>query len=73
MSRISNFEIELKNIIEEYKRTHEPISLAVSDIATRYRLSVPQVYLYIDQLLHEEDDSHMRFKDQYTKDRFEGK
>ena len=69
---MANFEIELRNIIEEYKRTHEPISIACKDIAHRYGLSLAQVYLYVDTLLHEESDGGMTFQDKYTKKRFEG-
>ena len=73
MSRMANLEIELKNIIEEYKKNHEPISIAVADIASRYQLSRAYVYLLIDQLLHEESDGGMTFQDEYTRRRFEGR
>lgn len=64
------FEKELKEIIENYKKDHQPISIAVKDIATRYNVSVHHVFNYIDMYLREADDSHMEFKDKYTKYRF---
>lgn len=64
------FEKELKEIIENYKRDHQPISIAVKDIACRYNVSVHHVYNAIDMHLRESDDSHMFYKDEYTKDRF---
>lgn len=76
---MSDFELELRNIIEEYKRSHEPISIAVKDIAHRYNMSVHHVYNYIDMYLREQDDSHMSFKGNkdisngYVQDRWEGK
>ena len=74
-----SFEKELKTIILNYKKNHLPITLAVADIAHRYNISLAQVYLMIDQLLHEEDDSHMSFKGnkdispEYVKRRFKNK
>ena len=67
------FQKELKEIIENYKKDHQPISIAVKDIATRYNVSVHHVYNHIDMYMKEADNSHMDFKDQYTKDRFMGK
>lgn len=67
------FEKELREIIEKYKKDHQPISIAVKDIACRYNVSVHHVYNYIDMYMKEADNSHMDFKDQYTKDRFMGK
>lgn len=72
------FEKELKEIIENYKRDHQPISIAVKDIATRYNVSVHHVYNYIDMYLRESDDSHMSFKgnkdisEGYIERRFKG-
>ena len=70
---MKTFEQELKEIIANYKKNHEPISIAVKDIAARYNVSVHHVYNYIDMYLREEDDSHMSFADEYTRKRFEGK
>ena len=72
------FEKELKEIVESYKKNHEPITLAVADIAHRYNVSVHHVYNYIDMYLRESDDSHMSFKGskdispEYVKRRWEG-
>ena len=73
MSRMKTFEQELKEIIANYKKNHEPISIAVADIASRYQLSRAYVYLLIDQLLHEESDGGMTFQDEYTERRFKGR
>lgn len=72
------FEKELKEIIANYKKNHEPISLAVKDVADRYNVSVHHVYNYIDMYLREADDSHMSFKgnkdisEDYVERRFQG-
>ena len=72
------FEKELKEIIENYKKDHQPISIAVADIAHRYNMSVHAVYNYIDLYLREDDDSHMDFRgnktldSEYVKRRWEG-
>lgn len=72
------FEKELKEILENYKKNHEPLTIAVSDIASRYQLSRAYVYLMIDKLLHEDDDTHMKFEGnktldaEYVKRRWEG-
>lgn len=72
------FEKELKEIIEIYKKNHEPISIAVKDIACRYNVSIHHVYNYIDMYLKESDDSHMSFKgnkdisEDYVERRFKG-
>ena len=72
------FEKELKEVIEKYKQDHHPITLAVSDLATRYNVSKHYVYNYIDLFIRESDDSHMSFKGskdispEYVKRRWEG-
>ena len=72
------FEKELREIIEKYKKDHHPITLVVADIAHRYNVSVHHVYNYIDMYLRESDDSHMSFKGskdispEYVKRRWEG-
>ena len=65
--------IMLKEIIDNYKKHGEPIDLAVKDVAREFNLSEQQVSLYIERLLGEEDNTHMSFKDAYTKRRFTGK
>ena len=62
MSYMSNLEIELREIISNYKANNLPITLAAKDVAHRHNISLAQVYLLIDQLLQEEDNTHMTFK-----------
>ena len=56
------FEKELKEIIENYKKDHQPITLAVSDLATRYNVSKHYVYNYIDLFIRKSDGDNMDFK-----------
>ena len=70
---MSDLEQALKEIIKNYQQAGEPIDLAIKDIAREFGLSIEQVSLYAERLLGEEDDTHMSFKDEYTKRRFTGK
>lgn len=71
------FEKELKEIVECYKKNHEPLAIAVADIATRYNVSKHYVYNYIDMYLRESDGGHMNFRgnkdtsEEYVKRRFQ--
>ena len=72
------FEKELKEIIKNYKKNHEPLAIAVSDLATRYNVSKHYVYNYIDLFIRESDGDNMDFKgnktlnSEYVKRRWEG-
>ena len=70
---MSDLEIAIKEIIKNYKQAGEPIDLAIKDVAREFGLSIEQVSLYVERLLGEEDDTHMSFKDEYTKRRLTGK
>ena len=70
---MSDLEIAIKEIISNYKKHGEPINIAIQDIARDFGLSIEQASLYVERLLGEEDDTHMSFKDEYTKRRFTGK
>ena len=73
------FKKDLIEIIEKYKKDHQPISIAVKDIACRYNVSVHHIYNYIDLYLKESDGGHMDFKgnkdisSEYVEQRFKGK
>lgn len=69
---MSDLEQAVKEIIKNYKQAGEPINLAIKDVAREFNLSEQQVSLYVERLLGEEDDTHMSFKDEYTKRRFTG-
>ena len=70
---MSDLEQAVKEIIDNYKKHGEPVNIAIQDIAREFGLSIEQVSLYVERLLGEEDDTHMSFKDEYTKRRFTGK
>ena len=69
---MSDLEIAIKEIISNYKKHGEPINIAIQDIAREFGISEQQACLYVERLLGEEDNSHMHFKDEYTKRRFTG-
>ena len=69
---MSDLEIAIKEIISNYNKHGEPINIAIQDIAREFGLSIEQVSIYVERLLGEEDNSHMSFKDEYTKRRFTG-
>ena len=70
---MSDLEIAIKEIIDNYKKHGEPVNIAIQDIAREFGLSIEQASLYVERLLGKEDDSHMSFKDSYTRNRFLGK
>ena len=70
---MSDLEIFLKEIIDNYKNQGHPIDLAVKDVAREFNLSEQQVRLYVERLLGEESEGSLQFKDAYTKRRFTGK
>ena len=69
---MSDLELELRDIISNYKENHLPVTLAAKDVAHRYNISLAQVYLLIDQLLHEESNGGMTFANDYVEKRFKG-
>ena len=69
---MSDLEIAIKEIIANYKKHGEPINIAIKDIAREFGISEQQASLYVERLLGEEDDSHMRFTDRYTEYRWKG-
>lgn len=69
---MSDLEIAIKEIIANYKKHGEPINIAIKDIAREFGISEQQASLYVERLLGDEDDTHMSFKDEYTKRRFTG-
>ena len=69
----SKLEEFIKEIIKNYQQDGEPINIAIQEIAREFGLSIEQASLYVERLLGKEDDSHMSFKDSYTRNRFLGK
>ena len=55
---MSDLEISIKEIIDNYKKHGEPINIAIKDIAREFGLSIEQVRLYVKRLLGEEDQCY---------------
>ena len=69
---MSDLEIMIREIIDNYKKHGEPIDLAIKDVAREFGLSIEQVNLYAERLLGEESDGSLQFKDEYVRKRFIG-
>ena len=69
---MSDLEIAIKELIDNYKKHGEPINIAIQDIAIEFGLSIEQVSLYVERLLGEESDGSLQFKDSYTEYRWKG-
>ena len=55
---MSDLEIAIKEIIDNYKNQGHPIDQAIKDVAREFNLSEQQVSLYAERLLGEEDQCY---------------
>ena len=55
---MSDLEIALKEIIDNYKNQGHPINIAIKDIAREFGISEQQISLYVERLLGEEDQCY---------------
>lgn len=72
MSYMNELYIEIREMLKNNK---DVIGLdnCIKDLAIRFNVSYEQMSLYVEKLLGTQTDGGMTFKDQYTKDRWEGK
>lgn len=61
MSYMNELYIEIKEMLKNNK---DVIGLdnCIKDLAIRYNVSYEQMSLYVEELMKEEDDSHMSYK-----------